>query len=62
MRIDIDKDILEKAYKNIRIGAEKDEAIPTFEWFCELVSDDTHIMYKKNIEPIYRIKKLKRII
>jgi len=58
-------DILKIAYSNLR-NVYINCAIPTFSWFCELVTDKNHFLYKNYVDPIYkkqnRIKKLKRLM
>jgi len=57
----INIDILKLAYNNLAIDLQKEHdensdvgvSIPSFEWFCELISSDSHILYEHYVKPIY---------
>ena len=60
------KEILIEAYDYLQNDVNVGDEIPTFSWFCELVEDENHILYKNYVKPIYiqelRKKKIKRLI
>jgi len=60
------KDILYTAYEKFCEDSKQNDAIPAFEWFCELVSDNEHVLYIHYVKPIYqkelRKEKFKKLI
>ena len=57
--------ILITAYSDLELSLESESVIPSFDWFCELVQDENHLLYKHFVEPVYkqelRKEKIKRL-